>query len=137
VKRINIPPGCHHFFEQFCKSVYVYTIFNTSQQSCIPHLFQHNPPSPIQDIKCFSNNWCARTAKTLKFTINEKRKEGKSFMWAAHDFGAKPATLSRWVAGMGPLYEEDIRKLAVSIGILTYITLGFPMPDDTYQENSQ
>ena len=75
--------------------------------------------------------------KTLKYTINEKRKEGKSFMWAAHDFGSKPATLSRWVAGMGPLYEEDIRKLAVSIGILTYITLGFPMPDDTYQEISQ
>ncbi len=79
----------------------------------------------------------AAFVKTLKYTINEKRKEGKSFMWAAHDFGAKPATLSRWVAGMGPLYEEDIRKLAVTIGPLIYITLGLPVLYDIYKENSQ
>ncbi len=48
----------------------------------------------------------------------------KPFNQIASEWGINPATLSRWMAGFGPLNKDDISKLTSVFGRVIQITLG-------------
>jgi len=52
------------------------------------------------------------------------------------EFGVNPSILSRWIAGMGPLTQADIRLLATKLSPVVYTFLGSPRPliDETQTE---
>ncbi len=50
------------------------------------------------------------------------------FIQVACEWDINPSILSRWLAGLGPLNEEDILKLAKAIGPAVYPALGRVRP---------
>jgi hypothetical protein len=55
----------------------------------------------------------------------------QSYRKIAEELGITPSKLSRWVAGWGPLNQQDIDCLALSLGPVVYAFLGIPRPDYT------
>lgn len=71
-------------------------------------------------------------AEWLKDVVTEQETElYKSFRKIAEELGVDPSLLSRWMAGKGPLSQNDIRMLASKLGPVVYTFLGIPRPDDT------
>ena len=69
-------------------------------------------------------------AEWFKDAVKEKEtKEYMSFRKIARELSVNPNILSRWVAGMGPLSQNDIRKLASNLGLVVFTFLGIPNPD--------
>jgi len=66
----------------------------------------------------------------LKDIILEQEAE-KGFRKIANELGVNPSILSRWMAGMGPLKQKNIRLLASKLGPVVYTFLGFPRPEYT------
>ncbi len=62
----------------------------------------------------------------INYYVNEKLKTRKLFIAIASDWEVNPSYLSRWMAGMGPLTEKDIRSLSNYLGPGTYTVLGIP-----------
>ncbi|MGB6681045.1 MAG: helix-turn-helix transcriptional regulator, partial [Candidatus Bathyarchaeia archaeon] len=69
-------------------------------------------------------------AEWLKDIVTEQEAK-KGFRKIAEELGVAPSILSRWIAGMGPLSQNDIRMLASKLGPVVYTFLGIPRPDDT------
>jgi hypothetical protein len=53
--------------------------------------------------------------------------QGKDFVRIANDLGISPRLLSRWLAGKGPLTQENIDALAENLGHSVFTTLGLPL----------
>ena len=53
----------------------------------------------------------------------------KSYWKIAEELGVDPSLLSRWLAGMGPLSQNDIRVFSSNLGPVVYTFLGLPRPD--------
>lgn len=71
-------------------------------------------------------------AEWLKDVVTEQETElYKSFRKIAEELDVNPNILSRWIAGMGPLSQNDIRMLASKLGPVVYTFLGIPRLDDT------
>lgn len=71
----------------------------------------------------------------LDITIREiETQQKKGFRQIVFEFGVKPANLSRWIGGLGPMTQTNIRLLA-SPAVYTFP--GFPRPiiDGTLTEN--
>ena len=64
----------------------------------------------------------------LKEIITEQE-ASKTYWKIAEELGVKPSLLSRWIAGMGPLSQNDIRLLSSNLGPVVYTFLGLPRPD--------
>ena len=61
-------------------------------------------------------------AEWLKETVREHEVNKKmAFRQIAAEFGVIPAILSRWVAGMGPMTQNNIRLLASNLSPVVYI----------------
>ena len=67
-------------------------------------------------------------AEWLKDIVTEQEAK-KGFRKIAEELGVAPSILSRWIAGMGPLNQNDIRLLTSYFGPVVYTFLGFPSPD--------
>ena len=67
-------------------------------------------------------------AEWLEEIVREQEEE-KGFRKIADEFGIDPSILSRWLAGMGPLSQNDIRVLSSNLGPMVYTFLGLPRPD--------
>jgi len=72
----------------------------------------------------------------LKEVINEQTKKGRYFMRIASDLGVNPATLSRWLAGYGPLNRDDIYTLAAKISPTIFLTLYMRLPENYKVESN-
>ena len=73
----------------------------------------------------------------LKATIGESEsKHKKEFRQIAAELGVKSSILSRWIGGMGPMTQTDIRLLASNLSPIVYNFLGLPRPliDETLTE---
>jgi hypothetical protein len=73
----------------------------------------------------------------LKETIRESEtKHYKEFRQIAAELGVKPSILSRWIAGMGPMTQTNLRLLASNLSPVVYTFLGLPRPiiDETLTE---
>jgi len=65
----------------------------------------------------------------LKEAIREiEIQDKKEFRQIAYEFGVNPAILSRWIGGMGPMTQKNIRLLACSLSPVVYTFLGLPRP---------
>lgn len=65
----------------------------------------------------------------LKEIIHEKEIYHKrGFRSIANELGVNPSTLSRWIAGMGPLTQQDIHILAKNLSPVVYSFLGLARP---------
>jgi transcriptional regulator with XRE-family HTH domain len=70
-------------------------------------------------------------SKWLKELVTEQQvRHKKSFTEIANELGVKASRLSRWVAGKGPLDQDDIRALAKSLGPAVYTFLGQKQPNN-------
>ena len=68
-------------------------------------------------------------AEWFKDVVTEQATEQyKSFRKIAEELGVNPHILSRWMAGMGPLSQNDIRSLSSHLGPVVYTFLGLPRP---------
>jgi hypothetical protein len=66
----------------------------------------------------------------IKEVITAQTKKGKYFIPIASDLGVNPATLSRWLAGCGPLTRDDIYALAAKISPIIFLTLDMRLPEN-------
>jgi hypothetical protein len=57
--------------------------------------------------------------------------QNKSFKTIAGELGVDPSLLSRWIAGKGPLIQNDILSLASNLSPVVYTFLGISRPEDT------
>jgi hypothetical protein len=64
----------------------------------------------------------------LKEIVTEQE-ASKSYWKIAAELGVEPSLLSRWLAGMGPLSQNDIRVLSSNLSPVVYTFLGLPRPD--------
>ena len=58
-----------------------------------------------------------------------EQEASKLFWKIAEELGVDPSLLSRWLAGMGPLNQNDIRVLSSNLSPVVYTFLGLPRPD--------
>ncbi|MFC2055562.1 hypothetical protein ACFLV7_14880 [Chloroflexota bacterium] len=74
--------------------------------------------------------WLKETIR--EYEINQK----KDFRRIAGELGVKPAILSRWIAGIGPMTQTNIRLLASNLSPVVYTFLGMPRPiiDETLSD---
>jgi plasmid maintenance system antidote protein VapI len=61
--------------------------------------------------------------------IVAEREVSESYWKIARALGVNPSLLSRWIAGTGPLSQDEIRKLSSELGPVVYTFLGLPRPD--------
>jgi hypothetical protein len=61
--------------------------------------------------------------------IVKKREASESYWKIARELSVNPSLLSRWIAGFGPLCQDDIRELSSVLGPVVYTFLGLPRPD--------
>ncbi len=67
----------------------------------------------------------------LDSTVTEiEMEQKKGFTQVANDLGVDQSLLSRWIAGMGPLKQEDIQSLADRFGSVVYTRLGLEPSND-------
>ena len=52
----------------------------------------------------------------------------KGYLQIAGELGVNPSILSRWLAGMGPLTQVDLKILAVNLSPVVYSFLGLARP---------
>lgn len=67
-------------------------------------------------------------AEWLKDIVKEQEDE-KGFRKIADELGVKPSILSRWIAGWGPLNQQNILSLSSKLGPVVYTFLGLSRPD--------
>jgi hypothetical protein len=66
-----------------------------------------------------------------KIIVTEQEVEQKNnFMQIADELGVNPSSLSRWLAGMGSLNQDDIHALATNISPTVYTLLHLPWPNN-------
>lgn len=63
-------------------------------------------------------------------TTEKETAKKKGLVYIAEELGVKPSIFSRWLAGMGPLNQENIRTLANHLGPSVFTVLGLPWPND-------
>ena len=66
--------------------------------------------------------WLKETIR--EYEINQK----KDFRRIARELGVKPSILSRWIVGIGPMTQTNIRLLAPNLSPVVYTFLGMPRP---------
>lgn len=66
--------------------------------------------------------------KCLEAVVEVKHRFKKSHRTIAKEWGINPSNLSRWLAGIGPLTEEDIHKLDKGLGQWVYTSLWMVPP---------
>ena len=60
--------------------------------------------------------------------IRDQTRQKVSFFRIADSLGIPPSTISRWMAGMGPLTTEHLEKVSKKLGITIYLTVGLSRP---------
>jgi hypothetical protein len=75
-------------------------------------------------------------AEWLKDVVEEQEHE-KGFRRISEELGVDPSMLSRWIGGMGPLNQDDIRKLASQLGPVVYTFLGLSRPNYSKSVNEE